>query len=213
MFESTRLEQIIAARAGRIGFGAVLIAGAIVLAHGAAVRGGMHAGAILAITWAAAFVVYGVMRHVRVRGPRTASSLLTASLMVPGIGIAFTLPLLIHLPFAVMLGGAGDGFDDWVRLSLVIAGPAHAALALLVAIRAKQLAAGAKALSPPKVYAITIAVSCIPWVMYFAIPPAIVAVTGVPFLFLLHHMQKIIDRERAELHAEVTTPRAIAYAI
>ncbi len=213
MFRNLEVDAVIARRMARIAFGGVLMAGALILIHQALSGAVSRAGLTLVITWAAAFAAYAVTRQLVLRsGPRSADSLEAASLVVPGIGIAFTLPLLMHLPFAMLLGAGTKGFDDWVAISAIIVGPTHVALAALIALRGWQLATDRKTISRARVYWLAVLVSCVPGLAYLAIPPAIVMLTGLPFITLLGYMDTLVARERAELGAEATAPRAIIHA-
>jgi hypothetical protein len=51
----------------------------------------------------------------------------------------------------------------------------------------------------------------LPFVVLYAIPPALVALTALPFLPLLRAMERIVTRERDELAgAPHVLPRAVA---
>jgi hypothetical protein len=67
------------------------------------------------------------------------------------------------------------------------------------AYRAYRLAAGQPAWTPRAIYALTVVTSCFPFIVLFAIPPALVAATALPFLPLLHRMETVASYERAEL--------------
>jgi hypothetical protein len=130
---------------------------------------------------------------------------------VPSVGIALMLPLLIHMPFAHGIAGL-EGDDGWVRLSYVISGPTHLALAFMVARRGARLVDGRLVQSAGSVYLIACVISCVPFVV-FVLPPLITMLTGVPFLGLLRYQEQLVERERAELEGEVAMPRAIAHAV
>jgi len=203
-------DQVIAQRTGRVAFGVALLVGVAVLGERAASGRTLHAGIILPISWATAFAAYaGAKRVARRPGVHPDASRLAASLVVPGIGISLTLPLLLHLPIAMLVTGP-HRFDDWVRLSCCAMGPTHLALAILVTVRGIQLTTHGRALTPTRIYWLTVAASCVPWVVFLGIPPLMVAVTGLPFIPLLRHMATIVDRERGEIGAASTLPRAIA---
>jgi hypothetical protein len=55
--------------------------------------------------------------------------------------------------------------------------------------------------------------SCVPFVVLYAIPPMLVAITALPFIPMLHAMERMVGRERTELAVVAgTLPRAIAVA-
>jgi hypothetical protein len=187
--------RVIVRRKSRIAFGAVLIAGAITLIASALSEQG-DAALIVVVTWCAALTAGWATRVFAAEGPDR-DGLGVAGLVVPMIGIALLGPISMHLPFA-LLGGTRT-FDDWVVMSLVCTGPAHLAFAYAGATRAAQLARARPAWSPRTVYRITVIVSCVPFVLLFAIPPILVAFTGLPFLPILHAMEPLAARERDEL--------------
>jgi hypothetical protein len=100
----------------------------------------------------------------------------------------------------------------------------------MAALRAHQLAAGRPAVASRMIYAATVAASCLPAVFLAPcridfvnevlrcvphrelalVPPAVVAITALPFVPLLRAMQRRADRERAEIAAAPKLPRAIA---
>lgn len=161
---------------------------------------------VMVCSWLAAFGMDHAVR--KLVGPRRAGAdtWLLASLVVPGIGIALMMPLLVHLPFAVALGGA-DAFDSWAGLSITIVGPAHLALALLVSLRAIGLVRASFTPTPGHIYILVVAVSFVASAEFLFIPPILVAITGLTIVPLVHHMEVIANAERAILP---TVPRAIA---
>lgn len=54
-------------------------------------------------------------------------------------------------------------------------------------------------MDPSRIFGITVAVSCVPFVLLFLIPPVLVAITLLPILLLLYGMESVVDRERDEL--------------
>ena len=118
------------------------------------------------------------------------------------------LPITLHMLFLCAWWDA-EGFNDWVSMSVLGSGLAHLALVLLVIVRGRALVAGRPAVKPLTIYVATVAVSCVPFII-FIFPPVIVAVTGLPFLWLLRAMERVVVRERAELaHAPRVPPRAV----
>ncbi len=188
-------------------FGAVLIAGAVVLVDRLLAPENPHAGIALLGTWTIA-ILAGLAAMAAIRGEPASGDterIFVASFVVPTIGVALLLPLTLHLPI-VALGWGVDAFDDWAALSLMITGPAHVVFAWLAATRAKQLARGELAITPTKIFAITIAASAIPFAVLYMIPPILVGVTGLPILVLLDRMERLVARE-----SSVHVPTAIAH--
>ena len=64
--------------------------------------------------------------------------------------------------------------------------------------------------TPRAICVATLITSCVPFVLLWAIPRLLVAVTALPFVPMLHAMQRLIDRERAEIRAAPDLPRAVA---
>jgi hypothetical protein len=211
------MKDVFARRAGRLAFGVVLLLGAAYLVRVAwsewASGGGprIQAARILTMTWLAAAVAGVAVRAIAARlpGSRSAEALFTRSWVIPTVGVAVLLPITLHMPFALLANGE-HGFDVWVVLSLLFTGVAHVVFAVLSAVRAYKLAIDKRAPSPRKIYVITLIVSCVPFALLLALPPMLVAVTGLPFLPLLRRMEPWIARERAELATIPTLPRATA---
>jgi hypothetical protein len=212
------MSQIFARRAGRIAFGLVLLIGVASLttaawtgfvgAHNPARFG---AARLVGLTWFAAIVAGAVVRAiaVHVRWRPAAGALFAESVIVPTAGIALLLPITLHLPVVVAVADA-SAFDFWVTASLWVTGLAHLVFAGLCVLRARQLVAGRVATTPRKIFVVTLLTSCVPFVLLWAIPPLLVAVTALPFVPMLHAMQRLIDREREEIRAMPELPRAIA---
>jgi hypothetical protein len=210
--------QIFARRAGRIAFGLVLLVGVASLAAAAwSDSVGSHSPArwgaarLVGLTWLAAILAGAVVRAIaaRLRWRPAAEALFAESVMVPTAGIALLLPITLHLPVVVVVASAGT-FDFWVAASLWITGAAHVVFAGLCVLRARALVAGRIAITPRAIYVATLLTSCVPFVLLWAIPPLLVAVTALPFMPMLHAMQRRVDRERAEIAAAPDLPRAIA---
>ena len=213
--------RVVARRIGRIGFGIALAIGAGYLAH----RGWcdhpfehwprqppptLDAATIVAVTWLAAaatgVVAWAVASRIRFTNPR---ALAAEGLMAPIVGLTLLLPITLHMPLVIAIGGL-EAYDLWVTASLWITGFAHLVFAGLAALRAHQLAGGQPAWSPRRIYALTVIASCIPFVVLFAIPPLLVAATAMPLVALLHRMEYTAAREHAELAGALALPRAIA---
>ena len=214
--------QIIARRIGRITFGGVLLAGVVRLIVAACSHElgreaiytghGLDAARTIERTWLiatlAGVVAWRVAAHVRF-APNP-ERLFAESLMVPAAGIALLLPITLHMPVILVIRDSA-AFDLWVVASMWITGLAHAVFAITSVLRGKQLIAGEATWSPRKIYIATVVTSCVPFAVLYAIPPAIVAITALPFVPLLRAMAWIVVRERRELAAaQHALPRAIA---
>jgi len=114
------------------------------------------------------------------------------------IGISLLLPLTLHMPIAVWFEGV-RGFHDWVKVSLVITGPAHVALAWMSARRAFVLVDGGVPQSMRSILVWTVSVAAVPFVIFWAIPPILVAITGIPVVGVLKLMDSIMRKERSAL--------------
>jgi hypothetical protein len=194
-------------RVGRIAFGAVLFAGAAILVHRIEATEQSRATLVLAATWAAAFVAYAIAGWLGSRrGLDHADELDVPSLVVPCVGAALLLPLTLQLPFVVLLTNQPDAFDTWAAFALIFTGPTHLAFAALVGQRARQLATGAIAITPRRIYGICVGVSCLPFAI-FVLPPFVVAVTGLPLAAGMHLMEGLAERDRLRAAAEAL-PRA-----
>jgi hypothetical protein len=209
--------QIFARRAGRIAFGLVLLVGVASLAAAAwsgffrAHSEGFGAVRLISLTWLIAILAGVVVRAIaaRLRWRPAAEALFAESVMVPAAGIALLLPITLHLPIVVLAAGV-SAFDFWVTASLWVTGAAHVVFAALCVLRARQLIAGRSALTPRAIYVATLLTSCVPFALLWAIPPLLVGITALPFMPMLHAMQRLVDRERAEIAAAPDLPRAVA---
>jgi hypothetical protein len=119
-------------------------------------------------------------------------------LVVPIVGIALMGPLTLHAPVVLWLDSA-QGFETWVQISLVITGFAHLTFAALCAFHAADLVRDRPAMALGKILWITVAASCVPGLMWYAIPPMLVGVTGALLLPVLHAMRGIANGERIAL--------------
>jgi hypothetical protein len=202
--------QIIARRVGRIAFGVVLLAGVVHLI----LAGGFSAARIIELTWLAAGLVGVVAWRVasRVRFAPNPERLFAGSLMVPAAGIALLLPITLHMPVILVIRDSA-AFDVWVLASMWITGLAHVVFAFTSALRGRQLVAGRPTWSPRAIYVATVVTSCVPFAVLYAIPPAIVALTALPFVPLLRAMAWVVTRERQEIaDAAHALPRAVVIA-
>jgi hypothetical protein len=213
------MSQIIARRVGRIAFGVVLLAGVAWLATAAWVgsfdphRGPrLDAAWIVGLTWLAAIAAGGTARGLAARGrwSRGADTLFAKSVVIPTLGVALLLPITMHLPVVVLVADV-EAFDFWVIASLWITSLAHLVFAATCALRGYRLVAGKPAMSPTGIYVATLLTSCVPFVVLWAIPPALVAITALPFIPMLHALERRIARERLEFETvSQALPRAVA---
>lgn len=148
-----------------------------------------------------------VRRQVRAILSR-ADRLELASVALPIAGITFLLPLFLHFLFATAVWHEdAREFTQWIRVSLVIVGHAHIALAILGYRFARKLhqqddAALARLRVHrewAKSWGITIGVSCLPGIVLICVPPLLVAATGIvfiPFMFIAMHQAIVGERSR-----------------
>jgi hypothetical protein len=219
--------QIVARRIGRIVFGGVLLAGVAYLVAAACATSGellamhdvpsphdpqqLHAARIISFTWLAAAAAGFVAWRIAARVPlvRQPDWLFAESLMAPTLGIALLLPITLHMPVGLLLADS-VGFDSWVVTSVWVTSLTHCVFAGACTLRVHELVTGRPARSPRSIYAATVTTSCIPFILAFAIPPVIVAITALPFLPLLRVMETLVARERREI---ADAPHPLPHAI
>ncbi len=205
-----RTDEVVVKRVARIGFGAVLIAGAVLLVARYWLFPDQHAAApILVGSWLAAFATYRSLAW-RTPTPHAAGDLARAGLVVPAIGILLMLPLLLHLPFVLIMSDA-RGFEEWVFFSYVFTTLTTVVTGILIGLRTNALVTGRTPgwwLSSAGIYVTGIIAACVPFVI-LVLPPALVALTGLPFLGLLHYQATLAASERNPI---ASIPRAFARA-
>jgi hypothetical protein len=150
---------------------------------------------------------------------RDARELATAwersSAALPMAASSLLAPLTIHaivwfgLDRPSTLASGMDDFGAWIGLSAIIVGHAHLAL-LVCAVRwawrlprvdtyELQVCRGQ---GWGKALLVSAGVACLPGVVLLAIPPILVAVTGLAFVPLMYHLTaRTIERERTALQA------------
>lgn len=207
VFETSDSQRDRAARtSGRLVFGVVLLAGAAILTTRLLDRPDPQVAKLLGATWTLAAVAGWVVQQLvgglarRADGER----LFVASWAVAAAGVALLLPLTLHLPVSLALGGSLAAFDGWAELSLRITATAHVAFALLAVARATRLAQGRTAISTRAIFMWTLVVSAIPYAVLFFLPPLLVGFTGLAIVPLLDRMPRWIARDRG-----ATLPTAI----
>jgi len=203
-------------RASRLAFGVVMILGAVVLVDhsignghprfGYEVHQGAqywHAWQIIVGTWIAATLAGLAGLLIPDRGGRFR----VASYVVPSVGIALMLPLTIHLLVAVAVGtDSVRAFDEWCLYSVIFAGAAHIAFAALAGARAKAIVEGREPMPVHALYAIVVAMSCVPGLLV-VLPVIVTALTGIPILPLLYLMNRWAERARHEAELPVAVAR------
>lgn len=201
-------------RAGRVAFGLALVLGAAVMwtLSLCALRGRVvvPCAAIVLATWGLAFAAYRIAAG-RARGmegvhDETSDRTRTLSLVLPALGVALLLPLTIHMPFALAVGGVRS-FDEWCGWSLIFAGIAHVFFAGLLVGRVRAIACGNRPRSVAQIFIICVIAGAVPGI---AIPPIIVALTGIPMLGIVFPAFDAIAA--AERRATPELPRAIVRA-
>jgi len=153
-------------------------------------------------TWLAAAVVGAVTYWSVMSGPgwRARPVGAVGSFTTFCVGAALLAPITLHLIVAMLEGTYGRAFTEWAGLALPMTATAHITFAVMVGSRAARLASGR--IDAPTVGAIfrtTVIVSAIPFGLLFMIPPAIVAVTGLPLLPLLYKMEKYAVADRGAI--------------
>lgn len=193
--------RLFARRAARIALGIVLGVGGVALPLNALAGEVVSSFVLLAGTWLAAalvpVLVWGVARASGGLAGRLGDRFLLASLAWPLAGLAIALPLSLHSVF--LLTDPNAKLGEWIVMSWAIVGHVHLALAGMAAWRMKRLVAGERGLSAAGIYGITVAIAMVPGAIFLLIPPMLVAVTGLPFLFLLWLPERLIAHERAML--------------
>jgi hypothetical protein len=140
-----------------------------------------------------------------------ADKLETASIALPFAGLTFLTPLFLHWLFAaVFMSESTRDYSEWIRISLVIVGHAHVALAVLGYLFARKLHRSTiEAIASlrihrewAKIWLITIGVSCLPGIVLILVPPILVALTGLAFIpFLVTGLHNAVLHERRKLAA------------
>lgn len=139
-----------------------------------------------------------------------ADRLEVASIAVPMIAISLLMPLFLHWCVGHLFENEPREYAFWIRGSLVLVGHAHIALAILCYLFAKKLhRADLDVIGNlkihrewAKIWLIVIGVSCVPGLLFFAIPPLLVAFTGLAFIpFMVMTMKGNVQKERVWIAA------------
>lgn len=134
-----------------------------------------------------------------------------SSVALPLVMFALLMPLTIQAIVSRPMGAWDSGeFDSWIKMSLVIVGHCHLVLAYLSWRFARNMRSWSTQVLASKrhregwvAWAITVAVSCFPGIVLIAIPPILVAVTGlfVPIAFYGMARRVVSERMALEAHA------------
>jgi hypothetical protein len=147
------------------------------------------------------------------------SNLEVWSTALPLAALSMLMPLTLHFGFIKLTSSeSAESFATWIRVSLVVVGHAHLALMIMAIRFAKKLRrATLDELTRMSVHrewarawGITIGVACVPSILLLAIPPILVAVTGIafiPLMFILVHKRLVAERlVLAQANAVSTVP-------
>jgi hypothetical protein len=112
------------------------------------------------------------------------------SLELPLIAASLLTPLTLHFLVATFLAGPDlRGFATWIRVSLVVVGHAHLALAACAVRYARRLRRE-DSLNVHREWgralAIAVGVAALPGVILFVVPPALSALTGITFIPIMY---------------------------
>lgn len=137
------------------------------------------------------------------------------SVALPMAGVSLLAPLSLHLVVWSLCGGEVgsawwlDAFDGWIGTSLLLVGVAHLTLACLCGRFADKVGASslvALSRSTPMsgwaAFGWTVLASCLPGIVALAIPPLIVAATGIvfiPYMFRFMHGRVVDERTALDL--------------
>lgn len=139
------------------------------------------------------------------------------SAALPLTAMSLLAPLTLHWLFLqVASTESASSFANWIRISLIVVGHAHLALAALSIAFARRMSKHDDdvLVAMPihrewgKAWAITIGVAAVPGIALVGIPPALVAITGIafiPFMFMFMHRQLIRERAAIDLARTATS--------
>jgi hypothetical protein len=182
---------------------------------------------LLLLAWPVAIVAYVSTRvMLRVTGRGMTVDLVTAehrlyeleilSVALPLTGVAFASPLTLH---SLIAGIDGDlvGFSRWMRMSVILVGHAHLALAIYAWLFADSLhhTRRGEPLERSWLGALGTAVfvSAVPGIVVFAIPPVLALLTGLFFIppcYLFVQESLMAERARVRGVLRLDTGRAFA---
>ncbi|MCA9670536.1 MAG: hypothetical protein KC503_33295 [Myxococcales bacterium] len=142
-----------------------------------------------------------------------AARLERASLTLPLAAVALLAPLSLHAPIALLAFRCGpEAFGDWINLSYRIVGHAHLVLMLLGVHFARRLADGLArgdgaeaqesrpgATAGWHALAWTTLAGALPGVVFLAVPPILVFITGIVFVPASFRLAANASRREAQL--------------
>jgi hypothetical protein len=200
-------------RVARVIAGGVGIVGAVVTAASLVDLTPWSPPLVLMASAAAPLATYLAVRNaMRFSSARGSVDLEGWSLGLPLVATVVLAPLSLHAVVAALIGAAGpesfatqlSGFTGWMRISGAIVGHAHLALAVLAArfvrrLRRRSHAELATSAGRAGVNDVlmTAAIAAVPGIVLLAIPPVLVAVTGIAFVpFAYEGARRVLLRER-----------------
>jgi len=140
---------------------------------------------------------------------REVRSLEIWSTALPLVAISLLLPLTLHYGFLTLFGTeSARDFATWIRLSMVVVGHAHLALmGMAIAFARKMDRSTSEDLGAmpvhrewAKAWGLTVGVSAVPGLLLMAMPPILVAITGLAFIPLMFVLaRRCVMNERALL--------------
>jgi hypothetical protein len=145
------------------------------------------------------------------------------SIDLPLVAVSLLVPLTLHFLVSKLLGSSTESFAFWIRVSLVIVGHAHLALAALAVRFGRKLREAATRGESLDVHrewgktlAIVVGVSALPGVLFFVVPPALSALTGlafIPFMYIAANACLRSERMRLALATEeIAVPELLRVA-
>ena len=195
-------------RWARIAFGSVLCAGPLGLGAWYVLRG--HLWPAAAVTWGTSLWTVGgvvwVFAFAAALGARALAAVapatlptrasISAGVVMPVVGLCLFLPLTLQAPFVFLINW-GPSSEIWVLFSAVLVGHVHVFVAWRMAQAARRMLRGEPATGWGRIWLESIGVACIPGILLYALPPVLVAVTGVAFPLLYGWMRRLAATQRA----------------
>lgn len=149
---------------------------------------------VLPATWVAALALAGLAA---VRARRSAPSTLAVKLSWTSlfVGLALCAPLTIHEvtaapAWAPRFWSSLREWPEWVRTTAMLTTQSHVLFAILLGVRGFR----GRGPSLPSIWIATVAVTaldCVVWSVYGLLPTAYVAVTAIPILVAVKHLEKL----------------------
>jgi len=127
-----------------------------------------------------------------------------ASLALPLVAMSLLGPLTLHFPFAATADVSARDYGEWIQLSGMIVGIAHLVLAGMSVRYVSRLLAAQDTGVPLVLHrewmfalGIVVVASCLPGIVFLAIPPVLTAVTGVVLVPMMFHWAHAALRDEA----------------